>query len=80
MFIGILHNNLKYYAMAYEGRDELRIQDVIRYSLNRIIRVVDEVEKAKEGLFSPSCSINGFPSRTLIAWTISKSYIGRFYP
>ena len=53
MFIGILHNNLKYYAMAYEGRDELRIQDVIRYSLNRIIRVVDEVEKAKESLFSP---------------------------
>ncbi|WP_368997352.1 TetR/AcrR family transcriptional regulator [Caldifermentibacillus hisashii] len=53
MFIGILHNNLKYYAMAYEGRDELRIQDVIRYSLNRIIRVVDEVEKAEEGLFSP---------------------------
>ncbi|WP_033826452.1 TetR/AcrR family transcriptional regulator [Bacillus andreraoultii] len=53
MFTGILNKNLNYYSLAYEESSKVRIQDVIRYSLNRIIQIVREVEITNESLFSP---------------------------
>lgn len=54
MFTGILNKNLYYYSLAYEESKKVRIQDVIRYSLNRIIQIAKDVEFTNESLFSPN--------------------------
>ncbi|RSK25936.1 TetR/AcrR family transcriptional regulator [Bacillus sp. HMF5848] len=46
MFIGILHQNLKYYEMIYGPYEDLR--PVVAYSVNRIANIVEEVSEKDE--------------------------------
>ncbi len=51
MFMGILHHNLKYYAMAHESHAS--IHQVVRYSVNRVIKMVSEVAESGDQLIQP---------------------------
>lgn len=53
MFTGILNQNIRYYSMSSDAMEDIATQDVIRYSVNRIKRIVEEVEVSQEQLFSP---------------------------
>jgi AcrR family transcriptional regulator len=51
MFMGILNHNLKYYGMAKESKSS--IHQVVKYSVERIVHLVDEVSKTGDQLLSP---------------------------
>ncbi|MBU8878100.1 TetR/AcrR family transcriptional regulator [Bacillus sp. FJAT-29790] len=51
MFTGILQHNLKYHAIAYESN--ARIHQVVRYSVERIVKIVNEVAEARDQLINP---------------------------
>ncbi|MBB6452470.1 AcrR family transcriptional regulator [Salirhabdus euzebyi] len=52
MFIGILHQNIKY-ADKRKNADE-EVHKVVHYSVNRIVKVVEEVAESGEQLHEPS--------------------------
>lgn len=51
MFLGILHNNLKYSRMAY-GLD-FNYPAVVRYSVERIVQMIHHMSEASDPLFPP---------------------------
>lgn len=51
MFLGILHHNLKYSRMAY-GPD-FNYPEVVRYSVQRIVRMIHEISEVRAPLFPP---------------------------
>ncbi|CAH0345427.1 TetR/AcrR family transcriptional regulator [Bacillus sp. CECT 9360] len=51
MFMGILHHNLKFQAIATQSNPS--IHQVVRYSVERIIKMVDEVSVAGDQLIQP---------------------------
>jgi AcrR family transcriptional regulator len=51
MFMGILQNNIKFYYMVHESSES--INQVVRYSLERIVKMVDEVAKSGDQLIHP---------------------------
>ncbi|MCU9614610.1 TetR/AcrR family transcriptional regulator [Caldibacillus lycopersici] len=51
MFTGILHINFKYYSAAHEKN--INISKVVRYSVSRIVSIMEDVAKSKEQLFEP---------------------------
>ncbi|NRD76226.1 TetR/AcrR family transcriptional regulator [Bacillus sp. BRMEA1] len=51
MFLGILHLNLKYHFQMNESR--INVPKVVRYSVERIVKIVEEVSKADEQLIDP---------------------------
>ncbi|RXJ02535.1 TetR/AcrR family transcriptional regulator [Anaerobacillus alkaliphilus] len=51
MFMGILHSNLKYFKMAYETTAST--DQIVRYSVKRIVKIVNEVSEADERLLPP---------------------------
>ncbi len=51
MFLGILQNNLKYTNLAYDSN--YSIHQIVQYSVNRIVKLVDEVTKSGEQLIQP---------------------------
>jgi len=51
MFTGILQYNLKYFGMAHESNTS--IHQVVRYSVERVARMVDEVAETGEQLIQP---------------------------
>lgn len=51
MFIGILHHNLKFNEMIHESNNS--IHQVVRYSVERIVQVVNEVAETGEQLIQP---------------------------
>lgn len=51
MFMGILHHNLKYYEFAYKSNGSIR--EVVHYSVNRMIKIVNEVVETGEQLIHP---------------------------
>lgn len=51
MFIGILHQNLKYYYMAHETN--ARISRVVHYSVDRIVKIVEEAVSSGDQLIQP---------------------------
>jgi AcrR family transcriptional regulator len=51
MFMGILQQNIKFYYMAHESRAS--ITQVVRYSLERIVKIVDEVAISADQLIPP---------------------------
>lgn len=51
MFLGILHHNIKYYTNFFESPSS--IHQVIRYSVERIARMVNEVAETGEQLLKP---------------------------
>lgn len=50
MFMGIIHHNLKFYMMAH---DLAGSHQVVRYSVNRIVKMVHEVSETGEQLIQP---------------------------
>lgn len=59
MFMGILHQNTRYYMLAYESGTG--IHQVVRYSVNRMAKIVNEVAEADEQLISPEFLDNWLP-------------------
>ncbi|WP_134699446.1 TetR/AcrR family transcriptional regulator [Ammoniphilus sp. YIM 78166] len=51
MFLGILYHNLKYSRMAY-GSD-FNYPDVVRYSVERIVKMIQEMTEVRSPLFPP---------------------------
>jgi AcrR family transcriptional regulator len=51
MFKGILHHNLKYYAMAHGSN--VNIHQVVRYSVERVVKMVNEVAETGDQLIQP---------------------------
>ncbi|MFK2825987.1 TetR/AcrR family transcriptional regulator [Bacillus sp. B190/17] len=51
MLIGILHQNLKYYVMLHESDDS--IHRVVRYSVERAVKIVHEVAQTGDQLIPP---------------------------
>ncbi|WP_370224944.1 TetR/AcrR family transcriptional regulator [Cytobacillus sp.] len=58
MFLGILHHNVKYYTKFFEFSSS--INPVVRYSVERIRKVVEEVSFADEYLLKPELIENRF--------------------
>jgi Bacterial regulatory proteins, tetR family len=50
MFLGILHHNMRYYDLAKDM--DIDIHHVVRYSVERVTKIVEEVEKSGEQLFN----------------------------
>ncbi|MDQ0247726.1 AcrR family transcriptional regulator [Bacillus fengqiuensis] len=51
MFMGMLNHNLKYNAMAHEAAAD--IYEVVRYSVERVVKMVEEVAEAGDQLIQP---------------------------
>lgn len=51
MFMGILHQNFKYQAIAHESNAS--IHQVVRYSVERVVKMVHEVSEAGDQLIQP---------------------------
>ncbi|MBG9450551.1 TetR family transcriptional regulator [Cytobacillus firmus] len=58
MFLGILHHNVKYYTKFFEFSSS--INPVVRYSVERIRKIVEEVSSADEYLLKPELIENRF--------------------
>lgn len=58
MFLGILHHNVKYYTKFFEFSSS--INPVVRYSVERIRKVVEEVSSAGDYLLKPELIENRF--------------------
>ncbi|WP_404324061.1 TetR/AcrR family transcriptional regulator [Cytobacillus firmus] len=58
MFLGILHHNVKYYTKFFEYSSS--INPVVRYSVERIRKIVEEVSSADEYLLKPELIENRF--------------------
>ena len=52
MFQGILHHNVQYNRMAHESGE--KISSVVRYSVARLVKMVDEVSDSGDQLIEPS--------------------------
>jgi hypothetical protein len=61
MFLGILQHNFKFNAMAYEEENS-SIQRIVRYSVGRIVKIVEEVSDAGEQLIKPEILESWLPS------------------
>ncbi|MED0665170.1 TetR/AcrR family transcriptional regulator [Bacillus badius] len=59
MLIGILHQTLRYYALVHESKAGL--QRAVRYSVNRIVGVVNEAAESGEQLIRPEFLDNWLP-------------------
>ncbi|KEF39022.1 transcriptional regulator, TetR family [Schinkia azotoformans MEV2011] len=61
MFLGILQHNFKFNAIAYE-EENTSIQRIVRYSVERIVKIVEEVSVAGDQLIRPEVLENWLPS------------------
>ena len=60
MFSGILQYNLKYYSLAYES--DFNMSQIVRYSVRRIMKIVEEVTEAEDQLIQPEIIDSWFPN------------------
>jgi AcrR family transcriptional regulator len=61
MFMGILRENLRYSNLAHQTNCD--IGEVVRYSVNRLVKIVDEVYEANEQLIGPDSLDTWLPSK-----------------
>lgn len=61
MLLGILQHNFKFNAMAYE-KENYSVQRIVRYSVERIVNIVEEVSVAGDQLIRPEILENWLPS------------------
>ncbi|KAB2331206.1 TetR/AcrR family transcriptional regulator [Cytobacillus depressus] len=59
MFMGILQHNLKYNGMAHNSN--ANIYKIVRYSVNRIVKIVNEVAESGDQLLGPELLENWLP-------------------
>ncbi|WHX98345.1 TetR/AcrR family transcriptional regulator [Neobacillus sp. DY30] len=60
MFQGLLQNNLQYNRLATDSNEQ--ISNVVRYSVNRLVKMVKEVAEADEQLHQPELLEQWLPS------------------
>lgn len=60
MFIGILHHNIKYYDLAEEL--DLSVHEVVKYSVERVVNIVEEVSLSGVQLIKPEVLKNWVPA------------------
>ena len=60
MLLGILHQNTRYYALAYDSNPN--IHHALSYSVNRIAKMIIEVSGAGEQLFAPELLDSWYPN------------------
>ncbi|MEH7080764.1 TetR/AcrR family transcriptional regulator [Bacillus velezensis] len=60
MFIGILHHNIKYYDLAEEL--DLSVHEVVKYSVERVVKIVEEVSLSGVQLIKPEVLKNWVPA------------------
>ncbi len=70
MFIGILHHNIKYYDLADEL--DLSVHQVVKYSVERVVKIVEEVSLSGEQLIKPELLKNWIPACKKSIVTIQK--------
>ncbi|MBE4910679.1 TetR/AcrR family transcriptional regulator, partial [Bacillus luteolus] len=63
MFNGIIYQNMRYSSMAYDSNSS--IHKVVQYSVNRIVKVIEEVSQAGEQLIDPEVLTRWFPDEQL---------------
>ncbi|MFC4319995.1 TetR/AcrR family transcriptional regulator [Litchfieldia salsa] len=51
MFLGILHHNIKYYKML--NNTNAGLKQIVRYSVNRVVTIVEDLGKSEQQLFKP---------------------------
>ncbi|MCM3764713.1 TetR/AcrR family transcriptional regulator [Neobacillus niacini] len=61
MFMGTLRDNLRYSNLAYQSNTN--IAEVVRYTVNRLVKIVDEVSEANEQLIAPETLETWLPSK-----------------
>ena len=61
-FMGILHQNLRYEALAHGNKDQLL--PVIQFSVDRIVHMIGETSRSKSQLFEPELLNNWLPKDT----------------
>jgi AcrR family transcriptional regulator len=61
MFQGFLQNNLQYNRMATDSNE--KISDVVRYSVNRLVNMVNEVTEAGEQIHEPELLDKWLPGK-----------------
>ncbi|WP_078412299.1 TetR/AcrR family transcriptional regulator [Priestia abyssalis] len=62
MFMGILNHNLKYNALAHETAAD--IYEVVRYSVERVVKMVEEVAETGDQLIQPELLDSWLPECT----------------
>jgi AcrR family transcriptional regulator len=60
MFLGILHQNTKYFAMA--NQLSIDVHKVVEYSVNRIVAIVHQLAESGEQLHAPELLKNWLPN------------------
>lgn len=81
MFLGMFHHNIHYYTLAYE--ESTKMDQVIRYSVDRLVKMVDEVSESKQQLFEPEliekwlpgCKNQGIKSELIQSFSTLKKLI-----
>ncbi|WP_088042089.1 TetR/AcrR family transcriptional regulator [Bacillus sp. EAC] len=63
LFTGILHHNLKYYDLAENLG--ITIEQVVRFSVNRVVHIVEEVAKSGDQLFKPEFIEKWLPPKNI---------------
>jgi AcrR family transcriptional regulator len=59
MFLGILYMNSKYYVLAYNST--VSIHQMVRYSVARLVKIVEEVAEADDQLIKPELLTSWLP-------------------
>lgn len=60
MFLGILNHNYKYYSIEHSSHASLK--KVVRYSVNRLVNIVEEVTESGEQLLPPEKLTSWLPN------------------
>ncbi|WP_078544910.1 TetR/AcrR family transcriptional regulator [Litchfieldia alkalitelluris] len=78
MFLGILHHNMKYYAMGHDSK--INVYQVVRYSVKRVESMVNEVANTGEQLNEPELLEKWIPdqkdARRVFQEELSKTIVG----
>ncbi|MCT8140183.1 TetR/AcrR family transcriptional regulator [Anaerobacillus sp. CMMVII] len=64
MFLGIIHHNMKYYAMDHETN--VGVHQVVRFSVNRIENIAKDLVKSGEQLNPPELLDKWLPNQTKV--------------
>jgi len=70
MFMGLMHHNIHFHFLAKES--DANIKEVIRYSVRRIEKMVDEVEKSGAQLLEPEILEKLLPDCNKSNYTLEK--------
>ncbi|KAA0546383.1 TetR/AcrR family transcriptional regulator [Bacillus sp. BGMRC 2118] len=73
MFSGILHHNMRYYALAYKSQPN--IEQVVQYSVQRIQAIVEDVSESKEQLLRPELIESWMPNNKKERKNVRKNII-----